>query len=345
MFCKKAGSVYSGQVMGFNRRISLYWYPLLFILSPLLMPWIFFKYIKFKIREGKIRKINTDRFIKAREIRIPALDSVELSVLVEWEKSAGYQNDAGVSYLFNTKNTSLLFDIGFGDDSTTLRHNSRKMGILSKNKEVLVISHLHPDHMGGFRAMKNNRVTLPREIFRKSYTNCYLPENASVENLKPIVLTEPEMISHEFISTGPLACNLFFFGYTEEQVLIFRIKDKGLFVFTGCGHPGIDNILKMVEQISPHPIYAIGGGFHLPVTNGRGNRFGVQLQRIFGTGKPPWRRINSDDVHAFINAINEVNPQKVFFSAHDTCDASLKYMAEQLNAETHILKAGEKIVF
>jgi len=309
------------------------------------MPWLIYKSIRFKKREEKVRKINADRINKAQEINIPELDSIELSVLVEWKNINGFQNDAGVSYLFNTNTTSLLFDIGFGDESTTLRHNLLKMGIPSNLKEVLVISHLHPDHMGGFRAMKNNRVFLPLKIFEKSNIDCYLPEKVNVENLKPIVLTGPEIINNEFISTGPLACNLFFFGYTEEQILIFRIRDKGLFIFTGCGHPGINNILKMVKKTSTLPIYAIGGGFHLPVTNGRGNKFGIQFQRIFGTGKAPWKQINNDDVNDFINTVNEVNPRKVFFSAHDTCDEALQYMTKRINAETHILKAGEKIEF
>jgi len=71
-----------------------------------------------------------------------------------------------------------------------------------------------------------------------------------------------------------LAWSLFIFGYTEKQALLARIKGKGLVVFTGCGHPTIKVILEMVKRLSDEPLYAIGGGLHFPVTEGRGNRAG-----------------------------------------------------------------------
>ena len=61
-----------------------------------------------------------------------------------------------------------------------------------------------------------------------------------------------------------------------------------------------------------------------------------------GTGKPPWKKLNTEDLNNAINQINNANPKKVFLSAHDTCDYSLEYFSEKLNAETIVLKAGEK---
>ncbi|MDM8539359.1 hypothetical protein QUF70_21605 [Desulfobacterales bacterium HSG17] len=46
-------------------------------------------------------------------------------------------------------------------------------------------------------------------------------------------------------------------------------------VFTGCGHPTIEVIVQMVRRLSNEDIYAIGGGFHFPVTGRRGNRAGI----------------------------------------------------------------------
>jgi metal-dependent hydrolase (beta-lactamase superfamily II) len=40
------------------------------------------------------------------------------------------------------------------------------------------------------------------------------------------------------------------FGYTEEQALLARVKDRGLVVFTGCGHPTIEVVLGMFGRLS-----------------------------------------------------------------------------------------------
>jgi 7,8-dihydropterin-6-yl-methyl-4-(beta-D-ribofuranosyl)aminobenzene 5'-phosphate synthase len=133
---------------------------------------------------------------------------------------------------------------------------------------------------------------------------------------------------------------LFFFGWTEEQALLARLKGRGLVVFSGCGHPTIEVILEMVHHLSNEPVYAIGGGLHFPVNRGRGSYAGIQLQMILGTGKPPWQRITDDDLSRTISSFNSENPQKVFLSAHDTCDYALNRLKNEVNADTYVLKVG-----
>ena len=130
------------------------------------------------------------------------------------------------------------------------------------------------------------------------------------------------------------------FGWTEEQALIARLKDRGLVVFSGCGHPTIEVILEMVQRLSGEPIYAIGGGLHFPVTSGRGDYKGIQPQMIFGTGKPPWQKVTDDDLSRTIGYINAAGPEKVFLSSHDSCDYALKRFKDELKADTHVLRAG-----
>ena len=125
-----------------------------------------------------------------------------------------------------------------------------------------------------------------------------------------------------------------------EQALLFRLKGKGLVVFTGCGHPTIEVILEMVDRLSNEPLYAVGGGLHFPVTGGRGNRAGIQFQTMIGTGKPPWQRITDEDLSRTIAAINSARPRRVYLSGHDTCDHALDRMMRELDAETEVLEAG-----
>jgi len=85
---------------------------------------------------------------QAQPLDLPELDFLELTVLVEEKTKPGFLGDASVSYLFRTDQGSLLFDVGFGPERPALAHNAEKLGIEPDRIDALVISHLHPNHMG-----------------------------------------------------------------------------------------------------------------------------------------------------------------------------------------------------
>jgi 7,8-dihydropterin-6-yl-methyl-4-(beta-D-ribofuranosyl)aminobenzene 5'-phosphate synthase len=271
---------------------------------------------------------------------MPELDFLELTVLVEWKAREGFMRDAGVSYLFKTDLGSMLYDIGFGPTRQTVTHNAAKLDFHMDKVDALTISHLHADHMGGIPAQRSRQVTVPDEIMSPEIKSCFLPDRAGAKGFKAELVEKPFLLAAGIASTGPLARSLFMFGFTEEQALLARVKDKGLVVFTGCGHPTIEVVLEMVGRLSNEPLYAIGGGLHFPVTGGRGNRAGIQIQTLIGTGKPPWQRITDKDLSRTISTINSAGPKKVYLSGHDTCDHALDRMMKELNAETEILEAG-----
>ena len=50
---------------------------------------------------------------------------------------------------------------------------------------------------------------------------------------------------------------------SDEGVLIYK-SDRGLVIITGCGHRGIENIVRHCQNITGvNQIYALVGGFHL----------------------------------------------------------------------------------
>jgi 7,8-dihydropterin-6-yl-methyl-4-(beta-D-ribofuranosyl)aminobenzene 5'-phosphate synthase len=271
---------------------------------------------------------------------MPELDYLELTVLVEWKTKEGFMGDAGVSYLLKTGLGSMLYDVGFGPTRPALAHNAAKLGFHLDQVDGLTISHLHTDHMGGLAAQRSRRVAVPDELMSPQLKSCFLPDKAEAEGFEAELVERPQLLAAGFASTGPLARSLFMFGLTEEQALLARIKDKGLVVFTGCGHPTIEVVLQMVQRLSNEPLYALGGGLHFPVTAGRGNRAGIQFQMMIGTGKPPWQRITDEDLSQTIAAVNRAGPRKAYLSGHDTCDHALDRMVRELNAETEVLKAG-----
>jgi len=322
-------------------RIAPYWWPIIGLATPLLLPILTMKNKKYKSNKEKAEKINQKRIKQSDKLKLPEVEFLELTTLVEWKRKKDFMGDAGVSYLFKSDRGQFLFDIGFGPETETFEFNADKLDFNLKKVEALAISHLHGDHMGGMKAPRKNNVTIPSHLIPKRKLDCYLPDNAKADGFKPIVVNSPQYLKAGITTTGPLARSLFLLGYTEEQALIVNIKDKGLAIFTGCGHPTIKVIIQMVKKISDIPIYAIGGGLHFPLTAGRGSKFGFELQQVFGTGKPPWEKINKDDIEETINIINKIGPQKVFLSGHDSCDKALSILKDQLKGDTKILKAGE----
>ncbi len=92
--------------------------------------------------------------------------------------------------------------------------------------------------------------------------------------------------------------------------------------------------------MSDLPVYAIVGGLHFPVTDSRMRKLGLKVQTIWGTGKPPWKKLGHDDLTDTISAIKRENPRHVLISAHDACDVAIQRFADELPCAVQVLKAG-----
>ncbi len=326
-------------------RISPLWWPTLGIASPLILPMLIKKNRQYIENLITADNLNEERIRQATSLDLPELDFLELTVLVEEKHKDGFLGDAGVSYLLRSDQGALLFDIGFGPDRPALEHNASRLDFNLDKVDALVISHLHPDHMGGMKASRLKSVIIPKELGSPNMKPCFLPGKARAEGFKEEVVEKPTLLPGGMATTGPLARSLFFFGLTEEQAIVARVKNKGLIVIVGCSHPTIEIILKMSSILSNEPLHTVGGGLHFPVTQGRGNRLGIQIQMIVGTGFPPWRPLNTDDLENTIEALNKAAPKQVLLSAHDICDYSLSQMDVELKAHTDILRAGNTYRF
>jgi len=323
-----------------NWRISPVWWAILILGSPLWIPLLLLRYGSFS-KDGKsVRDENRLRIEAAHELELPAVNELEISVLSEWRARDGFRGEPGVSYLFRTDLGSLLYDIGFGDESGVVAHNAQLLGIGSSDIDAVAISHLHDDHMGGLRGFRMKEVAYPAMFRPSEPIPCYLPAEARAERLETEIIHTPRLLTGGIASTGPLARRLFFLGWVEEQALVMRLRGKGLVIFAGCGHPTLPVILKMVRRMSSEPVYAIGGGLHLPLTQGRERRAGIDLQTILGTGKPPWKRINETDIALVAEAIRGANPKRVLLSAHDSCDEALERLADAVDSDVEVLEAG-----
>jgi 7,8-dihydropterin-6-yl-methyl-4-(beta-D-ribofuranosyl)aminobenzene 5'-phosphate synthase len=129
-----------------------------------------------------------------------------------------------------------------------------KLEIDPKEIDVVVLSHVHGDHVGGLASFLecNSNVTVYMPV---SFPQ-RLKDEARMTGAKLEEVDKARELLDGAFTTGELD------GGIKEQSLVLRTS-KGLVVITGCAHPGIVNIAKKAGEITGEKIYLMIGGFHL----------------------------------------------------------------------------------
>ena len=157
-------------------------------------------------------------------------------------RKVGLRKGHGFSALIEDVGLSpLLFDAGV--DGSALLHNMRELNINPQEISIVVISHAHGDHTGGLSEILGvNKIAA-----------LYLPSSFKkvFPDRRVTVVKGPVQIRENIFSTGELE--------GVEQSLALK-TDKGIFVLTGCAHPGVGNIFTAAVRFGR--IYGIAGGFH-----------------------------------------------------------------------------------
>jgi 7,8-dihydropterin-6-yl-methyl-4-(beta-D-ribofuranosyl)aminobenzene 5'-phosphate synthase len=168
----------------------------------------------------------------------------------------------GFSCLVEGLEKTILFDTG-GDAAILLR-NMSALGVDPRDVDVVVISHVHGDHVGGLTGFleENHAVTvyLPRS-FPEGIKDATRSAGAELVEVSSQEVGLVEICEHVY-STGELG------DWIKEQSLVIETS-RGLIVITGCAHPGIVNIVRQAQEVAvdvgarltrPHLVL---GGFHL----------------------------------------------------------------------------------
>jgi 7,8-dihydropterin-6-yl-methyl-4-(beta-D-ribofuranosyl)aminobenzene 5'-phosphate synthase len=158
----------------------------------------------------------------------------------------------GFSCLARLPQQVILFDTG--GDGAVLLQNMAKLKIDPGEVDVVVLSHVHGDHVGGLASFleHNSNVTVYMPFsFPQS-----LKDEVRITGAKLEEIDKARELFDGVFTTGELD------GGIKEQSLVLRIP-KGLVVITGCAHPGIANIAKKAGEITGEKIFLVIGGFHL----------------------------------------------------------------------------------
>jgi len=162
----------------------------------------------------------------------------------------------GFSCIVKIENKSILFDTG--SDSETLLENMNELSLDLKNIEIIVLSHIHWDHVGGLKGFLG--VNSDVDVYvPKSFPDDFKDEVKSF-GADIIEVSDPMKIFNGAYSTGELGT------FIKEQSLIIK-TERGLIIITGCAHSGIVNIVKRTKELTKEEVYLVTGGFHLGGTS------------------------------------------------------------------------------
>jgi 7,8-dihydropterin-6-yl-methyl-4-(beta-D-ribofuranosyl)aminobenzene 5'-phosphate synthase len=192
--------------------------------------------------------------IKAGEkINAGSIARLKITILYDnYVFTEGTRSDWGFSCLVEGPEKTILFDTGM--QPSILKENAEKLKIDLSRIDLVAISHLHMDHLGG----------LPAVLEKKSPVEVFIPEALPKDvqgkyregSVKFSVLEKPISLCKGVMLTGPIGQSI------KEQSLILNTP-KGYIVITGCAHPGIVEIIKKAKELTGGEIYLVLGGFHL----------------------------------------------------------------------------------
>ena len=234
--------------------------------------------------------------------------AVTLTVLYDnYIHSGALQAKWGFSCLIEGTEQTILFDTG--GESEVLAANCKSLEIDPESVDIVVISHMHWDHINGLDWL----------VKENDHLKIFLPDSATDEVMNDLKektdhvqrITDMKCICGSVFTIGTLRHQI------PEQALCLETPE-GLVVITGCSHPGIVRILKTAKERSGQELYLTFGGFHL-------------------------RSHSSEQLEKIIEEIKELGVQKIG-PTHCTGDQAIALFKEAWGENFVSMGVGKKIL-
>ena len=203
---------------------------------------------------------------------VPELKSTAHLEIIPLYEEAGANEDViighGVSYLIRTDAATILMDVGHNPDELAIApfaQNMQRLGIDWGEIDRIIISHPHPDHIGGIAAWRQHTVSFGELPGGLGERLVFVPSDMAFEGA--IHATIPTLPGPDVATTGVISYpEVFPLSLSEpkggEQALVVHVAGEGLVVITGCGHPTIERLVERAETLYGHPVVGVVGGLH-----------------------------------------------------------------------------------
>jgi 7,8-dihydropterin-6-yl-methyl-4-(beta-D-ribofuranosyl)aminobenzene 5'-phosphate synthase len=255
----------------------------------------------------------------------------ELTILPLLEAEAGspgLHSEHGLSYLIQAGGSTILLDVGNNLDQTEpapLLRNMQQLGVSLSSIDALVISHNHPDHVGGQRWWLKGSFSIGSSQAALEGKDLYVPVELTYPGSSPQVVLEPHLIAPGVASLGrqPFLQPFPFWLWRPleyEQSLVINVDEYGLVLVTGCGHPGMEQIVARAEGLFEQPVVGIVGGLH-------------------------YLNMGAAELAPHIDYLAARNPQLVALSPHDNGPGVIQVFERAFPEEYRYIKVGQPIHF
>jgi 7,8-dihydropterin-6-yl-methyl-4-(beta-D-ribofuranosyl)aminobenzene 5'-phosphate synthase len=283
-----------------------------------------------------VRRATTKAQIE-REWQIAQVSAPELKPTSRLEILPLYENDRadeslvlghGVSYLIRTDSATVLMDLGHNPGELAQLpslQNMQALGIKWEDIDAIVVSHPHPDHVGGVTAWRNQTVSFADSAGDLSQAPIFTPIPMEFSGATIVHSAEPTLVSPDIATTGVIPFpEVFpvslFDPKGHEQGLVVDVADQGLVLITGCGHPTLEELIGRAESLYGMPVAGVVGGLH------------------YGTA-------GMEDIQPHIQFLESRQPGLVALSPHDSSPEVLEAFHAAFPDAYQFVRVGQAIQF
>jgi 7,8-dihydropterin-6-yl-methyl-4-(beta-D-ribofuranosyl)aminobenzene 5'-phosphate synthase len=285
----------------------------------------------FTVRQG-IANSQIEREGQIVPASVPDLETTtRLEIIPLYEEASADESfdfGHGVSYLIRTDSAAILMDIGNNPiESSQLPslQNMQALGIHWEEIDAVVISHPHPDHVGGVKAWQNKTISFGDFTGDLSGTPVFVPTHLTYSGATLIQSVEPTLISRDIATTGVISYPEVFpislfnaKGY--EQALVIHVAGEGLVMITGCGHPTMEKLVTRAEALFGEQVVGVVGGLH-------------------------YEKVSAEDAQPHIQFLEPRQPKLIALSPHDSSPEALEAFQSAFSEAYQFIRVGKAVQF
>lgn len=285
---------------------------------------------------------------------IGATRTLRILPLLEYHSAdPALATEVGVSYLVETDEHRILYDVGQnagGESPSSLERNMRALGVQLDTIDTVFISHNHLDHVGGLHWQRLNTFSLGREQrpFPNPGTRLVAPDLMTYPGMSAVYADRPMQIGEGVGSTGLATTGTIprqlAAGWIEEHSLVVMVEGLGGVIIVACGHQPVPNLLQRYDEVFSEPLYAVVGGLHFPVPEGRMMIGPLDVQRRLASGEGLFNPLEMDEVRRQIAMLKSRKLGLIAVSAHDSSDEVIELVRQAFGDAHRYIRVGEEIV-